>query len=73
MADSMNGNLKKERKKERKKETCKQFPFPVDSCLMFSSFSLLYRAGSLAPSASVAITLGIDFNDTTQPANFDLW
>ena len=28
---------------------------------------------SLARGATISVTLGIDFNDTTQPANFNLW
>lgn len=27
----------------------------------------------LAPGGSISVTMGIDFNDTLQPAKFDLW
>ncbi len=29
--------------------------------------------GQLAPGASYEMTLGVDFNDTLQPAKFDIW
>ncbi|XP_015765741.1 PREDICTED: AP-3 complex subunit beta-1-like [Acropora digitifera] len=31
------------------------------------------EVASLARGATISVTLGIDFNDTTQPANFNLW
>ncbi len=29
--------------------------------------------GQLTPGASSEMTLGVDFNDTLQPAKFDIW
>ena len=33
----------------------------------------IFSVASLAPGATIAVTAGIDFNDTTQPASFNLW
>lgn len=33
----------------------------------------IFSVASLAPGATIAVTVGIDFNDTTQPASFNLW
>ena len=40
-----------------------------------SGMSLRETGGvsGLAPSASSSFTIGIDFNDTQQPAKFDIW
>lgn len=41
----------------------------IKMTLLFS----VCHAASLAPGATIAVTVGIDFNDTTQPASFNLW
>lgn len=40
---------------------------------MTNAMILFLCVASLGPGATIAVTVGIDFNDTTQPAGFNLW
>lgn len=38
-----------------------------------TEFVSLFHAATLGRGATIAVTVGIDFKDTTQPASFNLW
>lgn len=57
-----------------------RFVFKYYSIICFKIVRILYIVmiifcfiASLGPGATIAVTLGIDFNDTTQSAGFNLW